>query len=212
VQDLSGELEVTVWPDVYEMTSDLWLAGSIVLMKVRVRERGDRLTVGVQEVVGYEEDFIPPAWAGPDAISEVSPRRNGNGQATARPEALVGRANGPAYDLPPPIDDEPPSFDEPSSPPSIAEAADRYEASEPPPMRLTLTETADEDADQKRLAAVFRLLQAQPGPDRVLLTIKTRDGSVIALALPTAKLDEALRQSLQEAVDERADVAGPALA
>jgi DNA polymerase-3 subunit alpha len=210
VQDLSGELEVTVWPDVYEMTSNLWLAGSIVLMKVRVRERGDRLTAGVQEVVGYEEDFIPPAWAGPDALADVPPRRNGNGNGhtNARPEPLGERANGPAYDLPPPIEDEPPSLGEPPGAlPSIAEPPAPYEAGAAPPMRLTLTETADEDADQKRLTAVFRLLQAQPGPDRVLLTIKTRDGDAIELALPTAKLDEELRQKLTEAVESPVSVA-----
>jgi hypothetical protein len=185
------------------MTSDLWLAGSIVLMKVRVRERGDRLTIGVQEVVGYEEDFIPPAWAGPDALADVPARRNGNGHTAARPEALVG----PSYDLPPPIEDEASPEETPAAaPPSIAEAAARYEAAAPPPMHLTLTETEDEDADQKRLTAVFRLLQAQPGPDRVLLTIRTRDGDAIELALPTAKLDEALRQSLLEAVEMPVDV------
>jgi DNA polymerase-3 subunit alpha len=219
VQDLSGELEVTVWPDVYEMTSDLWLAGSIVLMKVRVRERGDRLTIGVQEVAGYEEDFIPPAWAGPDAISDIPPRRNGSGYSSsrpdnavtarpeplidstpARPEALEGRVP-PSYDLPPPIEDEPPAEEPVSAPTSIAEPAARYEAPAPPPaLHLVLRESADEDADQKRLAAVFRLLQAQPGADRVLLTIHTRDGDSIDLALPTAKLDASLSEQLQAAV------------
>jgi DNA polymerase-3 subunit alpha len=217
VQDLSGELEVTVWPDVYELTSDLWLAGSILLMKVRVRERGDRLTVGVQEVQGYEEDFIPPAWAGPDAISDVPPRRNGNGYGHAtgtsltpvRPEPVEGRAGDRDDGLPPPIEDDTSSeADMPAAaPPSIAEAAARYEVAAPPPMRLTLTETADEGADQKRLATVFRLLQAQPGTDRVLLTIKTRDGSAIELALPTAQLDEELRQKLTEAVKTQVSVA-----
>jgi len=202
VQDLSGELEVTVWPDIYEMTSDLWLAGSIVLMKVRVRERGDRLTAGVQEVVGFEEEFIPPVWAGPDASSYVPPRRNGSGHSNGAPsrEAVEVRATAPSYDLPPPIEDVP-SFEvrAPAEPP-VSEPPGSYEAATQPPLRLVLNETSDEDADQKRLAAVFRLLQAQPGGDRVLLTIHTRDGAAIELALPTAKLDEGLRVSLQEAV------------
>jgi DNA polymerase-3 subunit alpha len=203
VQDLSGELEVTVWPDVYEMTTDLWLAGSIVLMKVRVRERGDRLTAGVQEVVGFEEEFIPPVWAGPDAIGEVPPRRNGNGHSNggpARTEAVETRATTPSYDLPPPIEDVP-SFEEPAAvEPAVSESPASYEPASPPPLRLVLNETSDEDADQKRLATVFRLLQAQPGGDRVLLTINTRDGDAIELALPTARLDEGLRNRLLEAV------------
>src|SRR5262249_5076850 len=78
--DLSGVLEVTVWPDVYERTTELWSAGSIVLAKVRVRERGDRLSAGIQEVVPFDEDFEPPAWV--DEAGDVpAPRRNGNGYA-----------------------------------------------------------------------------------------------------------------------------------
>jgi len=215
VQDLSGEVEVTVWPDIYEMTSNLWLAGSIVLMKVRVRERGDRLTVGVQEVMGFEEDFIAPAWAGPDALGDIpASRRSGNGYGNghanatpstpAPPETLEAATEPPSYDLPPPIEDEPP-FEGPPAMPSIAEPAARYEASAP--LRLVLKETEDEDADQKRLASVFRLLQAQPGSDRVLLTINTRDGDTIELALPTAKLDEELRRQLTDAVGVPVDAA-----
>jgi hypothetical protein len=211
VQDLSGELEVTVWPDVYEMTTDLWLAGSIVLMKVRVRERGDRLTIGVQEVVGFEEEFIPPVWADPSTLGDVPPRRNGNGNGygnghtngapLARSvERLETPADAPTYDLPPPIEDEP-SLASPPPEPVSAEPPARFEAEPaPPPLRLELTESPDEDADQKRLATVFRLLQAQPGNDRILLTIHTRDGDAIDLALPTAKLDADLRQKLGEAV------------
>ena len=55
---------------------------------------------------------------------------------------------------------------------------------------------------------MFRLLQEQPGPDRVMLTIQTRGGEGIDLALPTAKLDEALRASLLAAVGDVAGVAG----
>ena len=59
LEDLSGTLEVTVWPDIYERTQELWMPGSIVLMQVRVRERGDRLTIGVQEVVGLRRGLHP---------------------------------------------------------------------------------------------------------------------------------------------------------
>ena len=164
----------------------------------------------------YEEDFIPPAWAGPNAISDLPPRRNGNGSGyggapsnsgvgdAARTEALEVRASAPAYDLPPPIEDAP-SFSEPAPAPSVSEPPARYEPASPP-LRLVLNETADEDADQKRLATVFRLLQAQPGTDRVLLTIHTRDGDSIDLALPTAKVDAALSEQLVAAVGSVAPV------
>jgi hypothetical protein len=69
------------------------------------------------------------------------------------------------------------------------------------PLRLTLRETADEAGDQRRLSAVFRALQSQPGTDPVHLTIHTRDGETIELALPTVRMDEALRQTLLGALE-----------
>jgi len=55
VEDLTGNVEVTVWPDVYDQTRDLWAEGSILLLTVRVRSRNDRLQVSVQKAVRYDE-------------------------------------------------------------------------------------------------------------------------------------------------------------
>ncbi len=70
------------------------------------------------------------------------------------------------------------------------------------PLALVLQESADEEADQKRLAAVFRLLQEHPGNDQVHLTIRTRESDTIDLALPTAALDDALRAALEAALND----------
>jgi DNA polymerase-3 subunit alpha len=59
VEDLSGSVEVTVWPDVYDQTRDLWTEGSILLLTVRVRTRNDRLQVSVEKAVAYEEGADP---------------------------------------------------------------------------------------------------------------------------------------------------------
>jgi DNA polymerase III subunit alpha len=215
VQDLSGTLEVTVWPDVYEMTTDLWLSGSIVLMKVRVRERGDRLTAGVQEVIGYKDDFELPAWATPEALTESSPsprRSNGNGNGYNGNggngyENAVAAATATSAPEPPPVMDEAPPEEEPPpyEPPAISEPPTMYKAATPAAaLHLELHETPDEEADRKRLASVFRLLQEKPGSDRVTLTIHPRSGTPIDLALPTASLDDALRMSLRAAVSDKA--------
>jgi DNA polymerase-3 subunit alpha len=212
VTDLSGTLEVTVWPDVYERTADFWSTGSILLLQVRVRERGERLTAGVVEVSPYADDFTPPDWlqyvtidvparGERGARSDVSARKtNGNGGVSS--EAL--------HPSPQTLPDEPPvdiglleemdaAFDAfPSSLPDTALA------SPPPPvvmhaepLRLTMEETPDEEADQKRLSALFRLLQERPGADPVHLTIRTTDGETYELQLPSASLDEGLRESLE---------------
>jgi hypothetical protein len=100
---------------------------------------------------------------------------------------------------------------EPPDPSEIAPAviddpaAARFSPIAPQPvaresLRLVLHEGDDEDADQKCLSTVFRLLQEHPGIDDVFLTIKTRDGEDIELRMPTAALDEELKTQLAEAV------------
>ena len=218
LEDLSGSVEITVWPDVYDRTAELWRAGSILLVQVRVRERADRLTAGVQEVAPYDDGFTPPAWL----TTVTNGYRNANGgpdpsragvQGAASP--LTGGLGEPVLSLP---KDVPPSStnvgagaeqraSDTQPGPQLVERT-RSEAPAPPtaPLQLTLRETADEDADQRRLAAVFRLLQSQPGVDAVRLAILTRAGETTDLALPSARLDDALREKLREALEEEAQV------
>jgi hypothetical protein len=223
LQDLTGVLEVTVWPDVFDRTMELWNTGNIVLAQVRVRERGDRLNIGVQEVAPYkEEGFEVPYWL--SAVpTMVTPRRmtesNGNGaNGNGNGHAKAGAAS------PPPVYIEEPSemAESPESGEIEVSQPEPYEGPETPvvtftaptapnadvqpvaatgPLRLTLRETSDEAGDQRRLSAVFRALQSQPGTDAVHLTIHTREGETIQLGLPSARLDDALRQTLQEALE-----------
>jgi DNA polymerase-3 subunit alpha len=70
VEDLSGSAEVTVWPDLYDPTREIWQPGNILLMLVRVRERNDRLQAGVQQASLVQaadgtvshEHFSIPSW------------------------------------------------------------------------------------------------------------------------------------------------------
>jgi hypothetical protein len=65
------------------------------------------------------------------------------------------------------------------------------------PLRLVLEESGDESADQARLARVFDLLRAHPGDDLVLLTILTREGDEVDVALPGAEVSDALHSQLK---------------
>jgi DNA polymerase-3 subunit alpha len=216
ITDLAGTVEITVWPDIYERTADYWTTGRIVLVQVRVRERGDRVSAGVQEVVTYDGDgFIPPSWALLAASEQGTRRASAVGEPRpAQPEAdtLGTKPLPPAKDLYATLPDQDAPFDLDSPPPlGIAEAGEPYEPPRPAievmsreanrtVFSLVLVETDDEDADQKRLAVVFRLLQDHPGNDDVRLTIRTRYDETIDLALPSAQLDDALRRELEAAI------------
>ena len=78
IEDLSGSVEVTVWPDVYDQTRDMWAEGNIVILNVRVRTRNDRLQLSVQKATAYQEGANP----GPD-----------NGDSAAEPPVARQMAN-----------------------------------------------------------------------------------------------------------------------
>jgi DNA polymerase III subunit alpha len=196
VEDLSGTLEVTVWPDVYERDPALWTTGNVLVLLVRVRERGDRLSAGVQQAVAYRDDFVPPAWALEitTAGGNGTPGRRSNGNAWANGSPSVIRDDAPAkYDT--------------SAPDDVPEERAESRVPQPDPgpltpMRLVLEETDEPDVDQERLRRLFELIQGQPGPDSVYLTVRTRDGDEVDLALPGARLDEPLRRELLAVLGE----------
>ena len=95
IEDLTGSLEVTVWPETYEQTRDLWQLGNLVVASIRLRARDERLQVSVQKAVLYSEgQFDPSALLGGNGGN--GSRRgnggtgNGNGQTAA---AATARAD-----------------------------------------------------------------------------------------------------------------------
>ncbi len=204
LEDLSGSVEVTVWPDVYERSPELWTTGNIVLAQLRVRERGDRLSAGVQQAMPYTEDFLPPAWLSETVPVEANGRRNSNGRAEAEPPPpSVTTSKVPAPPTLSETEREDPQPVAPPRPPAItAQVAAPLPANGRAVHRLHLRESDDEQSDQRRLAAVFGLLQSQPGEDAVVLTVHTRDGDEVELALPSARLDDGLRRRLSEALGD----------
>ncbi|MCH8065544.1 MAG: DNA polymerase III subunit alpha [Chloroflexi bacterium] len=191
IEDLSGMAEVTVWPELFERTQDIWIEGNIVLLEVRIKDRNGRLQVSVQKVERYQpltgssdDDasvrFVPPAW-----LTKAQEQGTGNGEQTGRkgepgdgPQATPengaprSQTNRPADESS--VSDssnlEPrTSNPEPAPPPAVATAT---RAS----LRISLRETDDEDADRDRLERMLATLRDFPGDDEVRLTIETPDG------------------------------------
>ena len=201
IEDLSGTLEVTVWPELFERTQDYWIEGNIVLMEVRIRERNDRLQVAVEQVELYQpvdetsSTFHPPDWLRKHGKPRT--REPGNGVPPPEPAAQNQEAasnleaggsklegvpdNAPSQATPPARPPaRPPAQPSTSAPSPVATAA---RAS----LRIELRETNDEDADRDRLQRLLSALRDFPGDDDVRLTVRTLDGAAQRVALPSAR-------------------------
>ena len=50
LEDDSGQVELTAWPEVYQRTKDLWIEGNILSVQGRVKARGDRIQFTCEKV------------------------------------------------------------------------------------------------------------------------------------------------------------------
>jgi DNA polymerase-3 subunit alpha len=91
MEDLTGAVEVTVWPDVYDQTRDLWVEGNILLLTVRVRTRNERLQVSVQKAALYEEGSEPD----PESVGSFNGPIEPPAVRSTRGPAARPKSNGP---------------------------------------------------------------------------------------------------------------------
>jgi DNA polymerase-3 subunit alpha len=76
LEDLTGSIEVMVWPRVYDDTTSLWQEGNIVLVEGKVRIREDKPQITCERVAIYQPDKAPeisPATAGVNAVPLTAP-------------------------------------------------------------------------------------------------------------------------------------------
>ncbi|MEX1253232.1 MAG: DNA polymerase III subunit alpha [Dehalococcoidia bacterium] len=214
IEDLSGPVEVTVWPELFERTQDMWIEGNILVMQVRARERGGRLQIAVQLVELYQAgdgavvDFQPPDWLR---------QSNGNGSSNgleARNSRLDRTDHAPPPATPLPTKDIPPATDSTSSerPATNDQSRDPSGAvaTATRALRIELRETEDEAVDRERLRLVLAALRDFPGDDEVRLTVRTLDGATQSIALSqlrvlasddlTARLSDVLGDAGEAAV------------
>jgi DNA polymerase-3 subunit alpha len=59
LEDLSGQIEVIVWPRVYQETATLWVEGNILLVEGKVRVREDRVQVQCDKVSLHQPSDEP---------------------------------------------------------------------------------------------------------------------------------------------------------
>jgi len=64
LEDISGEIEITAWSEVYERTTELWEEGNTLLLCGKIQNREDRIQLTCKDVVPYETGMEVP-WNAP---------------------------------------------------------------------------------------------------------------------------------------------------
>ncbi|GMU40547.1 MAG: DNA-directed DNA polymerase [Chloroflexota bacterium] len=190
LEDLSGQVEVTIWSDAYEKykQAGVLFEGNILLVKASVRPRGDRVSIGVLEVCAYDPDagrlaagFTPSKFqlrAGGRsgyAVREGAPPPYNPGPGGPGPRSTSTPAETPRRPdlrIVPPAGAE--SEPAPVTPRAAAEAGPRR-------LLVELEETTDEPADIRRIRRICATLDEVPGDLPVELRIKRRNGTVVRL-------------------------------
>ncbi len=165
IEDISGQIEVLVWPRVFQKTSTLWDEGKEVVVQGKVRARDDEVSLVCDSARLYE----PPA---PDEIAPAP--------AAEEEPAAPSSVPSPAAKAVPPLQS--------ASPSKQAAPAKNNSAVEDNPRqtyRLTITMHATEnvDGDLTKLKQVDALLREYSGQDTVRLIVQNGE-SPTYLTLP----------------------------
>src|SRR5688572_13002775 len=196
LEDLSGTVELTVWPDGYERYRELLIEGNVLLARIGVRQRSDRLTLAVEDLCGYDLDAGAPIGFDPARFRVKAPRRR-----APEPALSVGDESAP-YNF-----DAAPTLEPGTGSPAgrghlrlVASAPDEAppaqptipieERTGPRRLRIEMQETTDEAADRRRVRKIVAVIASAPGDAPVELLIRARDGTAHLLRLGTVTLNE----------------------
>ena len=170
IEDLTGSIEVTVWPETFESTRELWTEGTIVVAAVRIRDNNDRLQVAVQRAMPWTEDRFDPA-------PLMVPVQSSGGPPPYRRNGGNGNGNGA-------------KFGAAAAPPKPEQQR----------LRIILDETDDPDSDEDRLRSLIATLGDFPGADPVRLAIRQANGEEVEMELPSARRCHELARTLESVV------------
>ena len=204
IEDLGGAAELTVWPDRYEQQQGLLVHGNVLLAKVDVRERGDRLTLAAEALAAYDQDAGSPLDF--DAAQFVPGRgrrrrrgggggggRNGNANGSAASDGAANGASSSASQRAadggrPELRAVPASVDTAvTANGSGAATSGRRPATPldgPARLRITMEETTDVAADRRRVERILRLIAEHAGQEPAELVVVERGGARSLLQLP----------------------------
>ena len=167
LEDLSGMAEVTVWPDQWARTRELWQPNQIVIVTVNIRARMDRLTLAVESVEPWSEQMssAPALQTQADAAAASAARVTVPPIKQAPPPPWMLK---PRQPLPAPTELAEPTEPMPASEPAGAAASALW---------ITIDESGDEAADMELMEQLEGGLKAMKmihsGEDAVFLRIRS---------------------------------------
>ena len=128
VEDLTGSMEVVVFPQVWESTKSAWIEGEGILIAARIEQRGEEWSVLVESVVPWEEASRLNA----DAVRSKLTVASGNRRYAKRQVAPLPNGGIPAGMVPEGIEISAPLM--PERAPAEFDAAVAVEASPAEPL------------------------------------------------------------------------------
>ena len=173
IEDLSGAQELTIWPEQWQQTRQLWAPNQIVVAEVVVRSRGnDLLSLAVDTVRPWSDltgAADPPASAQPaDMPADMST------DTPAAPPVDAPQTPPPAPAA------QPVERRTAPPPPSLAGAQPAAAAAnEPMALWITLRDNGDSAAGRDLLRRIGDLIQGIPGDAPVFLRIQTPDDATL---------------------------------
>lgn len=187
VEDLTGTLEVVVFPRLYDETRDLWLEDRLVVVKGKAQYRDERPALLADSAREY--DPLIDGTAQPEAQTPRPPAADG-----AAPERRRTPVVAPPDEEPP---EPPPWLYEPQPVVPAPHAPEPATSGVQPRLHITFRRTGDDERDANQLGAVFRLLADRPGSASFRFFVPN-SGGVAQLDFPNAATtySEALPQEL----------------
>ena len=180
---LGGFLEVMVWPDTLQRTSEVWQDGRLVMVSGRLRMRGDQMSLACDTAMEYDPENPSPPPSPP-----ARPRNRYNGNGNGNGHKRNGNGNGSK------------TTDHNISEKKAQMTTGNNIPAEPQKVvRLAVTESDDPSLDAHLLREVIGVLLEYPGRDRVNLDIRTGE-RLVRMDLPVVSTGycEGLHARLEE--------------
>ncbi len=175
---LGGSLEVMVWPDTLQRTSEIWQEARLVLVAGKIRARGDQISLVCDEAEEYGPDK-PSGLSAQIGTPHAATNGNSNGNGNHK-----GHKNNGAGSPPTKV--------------SVSANVDNSNSESTRMVSLGVTESDDPAHDALLLREVIGVILEYPGRDRVNLNIKTGGKRVLMdLAVVSTGYCETLHQRLE---------------